>query len=90
LNTALIRSYIYFYRSIGEKKIRECRGSLGGGAGGDAGVVGGGDAADAFGDGLGDIRLSKITEGARRLVYAATAKSPWASSRSSYKMYDGK
>ena len=32
----------------------------------------------------------KKTEGARRLVYAATAKSPGASSRSSYTIYDCK
>ena len=34
-------------------------GSLSGNPYGDARVVGGGDVADAFGDGLGDIRLSK-------------------------------
>jgi hypothetical protein len=54
-----MRSYICFYRSIGEEKCRKFSGSPGGGAGGDAGVVGGGDAAHAFGDGVGDIRLSK-------------------------------
>jgi hypothetical protein len=43
------------------KKCREWNGSLGGSPGGDAGVGGGGDAVDAFGDGLGDIRLSKKT-----------------------------
>ena len=58
---------------------RKCRGFLGGGAGGDAGVVGGGDDVDAFGDDVGDIRLSEKNR--RRLVYAATAKSPGASSR---------
>ena len=57
-----MRSYICFYRSIGEKKCRECSGFLGAGAGGDVGDVGGGDAADAFGDDVGDIRLSKKTE----------------------------
>ena len=57
-----MQNYICFYRGIGEKKCRECSGFLGGGAGGDAGVVGGGDAADAFGDDVGDIRLSKKTE----------------------------
>ena len=54
-----MRSYVCFYRSIGEKKIRECRESLGGVAGGDVGVGGGSDVADAFGDSVGDIRLSK-------------------------------
>ena len=72
------------------EKCRKCNGSLGGGVGGDASVGGGGDVADAFGDGAGDIRLSKKTEGARRLVYAATAKSLGASLRSSHKIYDGK
>ena len=46
------------------KKCREWSGSLGGSPGGDAGVGGGCDDVDAFGDGLGDIRLSKKTEGA--------------------------
>ena len=46
------------------KKCREWNGSLGGSPGGDAGVGGGGDAVDAFGDGLGDIFLSKKTLGA--------------------------
>jgi hypothetical protein len=57
-----MRSYIYFYRSIGEKKCRECSGFLGGGVGGDDVVVIGGDVADVFGDDVSDIRLSKITE----------------------------
>ena len=52
-----MRSYICFYRSIGEKNCRELSGSVGGSPGGDARVGGGGDAADAFGDGVGDIRL---------------------------------
>ena len=54
-----MRSYVCFYRSIGEKKCLEWSGSLGGSLGGDARVGGGGDVVDAFGDGLGDIRLSK-------------------------------
>ncbi len=57
-----MRNYICFYRSIGEKKCCECSGFLGGGAGGAGGVVGGGDAADAFGDDVGDIRLSEKME----------------------------
>ena len=43
------------------KKCREWSGSLGGGACVDVDVSRGGDAADAFGDGVGDIRLSKKT-----------------------------
>ena len=42
-------------------KILEWSGSLGVGAGGDAGGVDGGEADDAFCDGVGDIRLSKKT-----------------------------
>ena len=57
-----MRSYICFYWSIGENKCRECNVFLGGGGGGDAGVVGCGDDAHAFGDDVGDIRLSKKTE----------------------------
>ncbi len=72
-----MRSYICFYRSIGEKKCREWSGSLGGSPGGDPRVVGGGDVADAFDDSVGDIRLSKKTQGDIRLVFAA-AKSPRA------------
>ena len=34
-----------------------------------------------LGGDIGDIRLSKKSSGARRLVFAATAKSPGASSR---------
>jgi len=86
-----MRRYIYFYRSIGEEKCRKCPGSLGVGTCGDAdGGGGGGGAADAFGDGASDVRLSKKTEGARRLIYVATAKTLGAFSRSSYKIYDGK
>jgi hypothetical protein len=55
-----MRSYICFYRSIGEEKCRKCCGSLAGGDGGDVGVGGGGDGADAFG--VGDIRLSEKNE----------------------------
>ena len=58
-----MRSYIRFYRSIGEKKFRECIGSVGGGDGGAGGGGGGGDVADAFGDGVSDIRLSKNGRG---------------------------
>ncbi len=48
-----------------------------GGGGGDSCGGGGGDAADSFGDGVRDIRLSKKQrKWHRRLVYAATAKSP--------------
>ena len=54
-----MRSYIRFYRSIGEKKCREWSGSLGFNPDGNACVGGGGDVADALGDGVGDIRLSK-------------------------------
>jgi len=72
LKTALMRSYICFYLSIGEERCRKCSGSLGAGAGGAGGVGGGGDVADAFVDGAVDIRLSKKMERARRLVYAAT------------------
>ena len=56
-----MRSYICFYRSIDEEKCREWSGSLGFNRGGDARVGGGGDAADALGDGVGDIQLSKKT-----------------------------
>ena len=55
---------------------------------GDAGVGGGDDAADVFGD-IGEIRLSKKTQEASRFVYAATAKYQRASSRSSHKLNDG-
>ena len=48
-----------------------------------AGLCSFGGAADAFGDGDGDIWLSIKTEGARRLVYTTTAKSLGGSSRSS-------
>ena len=54
-----MRSYICFYRSIGEKKCDEWSGYLGFNLGGDARVVVGGDTADALGDCVGDIRLSK-------------------------------
>ncbi len=54
-----MRSYISLYRSIGEKKICECSGSHSGGAGGDAGVGGGGDVADGIGDVLGIFGFRK-------------------------------
>ena len=47
------------------------------GVGDASGGGGSGDAADTFGDGVRDIRLKKKTrKWHRRLVYAATAKSP--------------
>ena len=57
--------------------------------GGDVGVGGGDDTADAFGD-IGDIRLSKNTQEASRFVYTPTAKYSGASSQSSHKLNDGK
>ena len=70
---------------------REWSGSVGCGADGDAGVVVDGDDVVAFGDCV-YIRLSKkkTAKGLKRLAIAATAKSPWASSRSSQKLNDGK
>ena len=51
--------------------------SLGNVGGGDASGGGGGDVADAFGDNVRDIRLSKKKRKWHRgLVYAVTAKSP--------------
>jgi len=80
------RSNAELYLLLPEQRGEKCRkwsGSLG--VGSDVSVGGDDDVADAFGDGVGDIRLSKNTEGARRLVYVATAKSSRASSRSSLK-----
>jgi hypothetical protein len=74
--TTLIRSYSWFCRSIGEIKSLEWSGSLFGCVSGDVGGVGGGEAVDAFGDGVGNFLLSiKKRKGRRRLVYVATAKS---------------
>ncbi len=57
--------------------------SLGGGGGG-------GDISDAFGDDVRDIRLSKNKRNwHRRLVYAATAKSPCDFLHSSQKINEG-
>ena len=58
------RSNAELYLLLPEHRRKKCRkwsGCLGGSPGGDARVGGGGDVADAFGDGLGDIRLSKKT-----------------------------
>ena len=64
--------------------------SLGNVGGGDASGGGGGDAADAFGDGVRDIRLlKKARKWHRRLVYAATAKSPGLFLQSSQKFIEG-
>ena len=53
-----MRSFCYFYRSIGKKIIPDWSEYLGGVGVGDASDGGGsGDVADAFGDGVRDIRL---------------------------------
>ena len=54
-----MQSYSCFCWRIGEIKCREWNASLGIDGGCDAGGGGGGDAADTFVDGVGDIRLSK-------------------------------
>ena len=64
--------------------------SLGNVGGGDSSGDGGGDAADAFGDGIRDIRLSKKKrKWHRRLMYDATAKSPCDFLHSSQKINEG-
>jgi hypothetical protein len=69
----------------------EWSGSLGVGAGCDVGGVAGGEADDALCDGVGNIWLSiKQRKGRRRLVYAATTKSPEHYSRSSKKLMKAK
>ncbi len=84
-----MRSYSCFNRSIGEEKCREWSVFPVGCGGGGAGAGRGGAA--AAGDGDGDIWLSKKKRsGLGSLVYAATAKSPEASSRISKKMYGGR
>jgi len=84
-----MRRFICLYLSIGEKNAVNGADLFCGDVGGDVVVGGGDDAVDAFGN-IGDIRLSKITQGAGRFVYDATAKYPRASSRSSHKLNDGK
>ncbi len=50
-----MRSYSCSCRRIGERKCSERNASLGGDGGRDAAGGGGGDVADTFGDGVGDI-----------------------------------
>jgi hypothetical protein len=75
---------------MGEKIMPDRSKSLGNVGGGDSSGDGGGDAADAFSDGFRDIRLSKKKrKWHRRLVYAATAKSPGVFLQSSQKINEG-
>ena len=61
-----MRSYCSFNRRTGERKCREFSGSLCGADVDDVGGVAGGDALDAFGDGVTDIQLSiKYRKGLR-------------------------
>jgi hypothetical protein len=74
----------------GEKIMPDWSESLGNVGGGDASGGGGGDAVDAFGDGVRDIRLSKNKrKWHKRLVYAATAKSPGVFLQTSQKINEG-
>ena len=73
---------LYLFQSEHRReKCRQWSRFLGFHPSGDARIGGGGDVDDALGDGVGDIRLSKKSQGARRLVFATTAKSPGASPR---------
>ena len=77
VNGSKTELYLLLLKHRGGKKGRESSGSLRGSSGGVAGDDAGGDATADFGEGVGDIRLSRKIKHKwhKRLVNAATTKS---------------